>query len=146
VKLGMQVGRGPNDSVLNGDPGPAPQVGTVPQFWSMSIVSKWLDGSRRHLVKASTQASVSWMETQSPPQFFGHVPCVQTAGWIKMPLGMKVGLGSGSIVLHGDPDPLAKGAQPPIFGPCLLWPNGGPSQLLLSTCTYCREIWHDNAL
>ena len=26
------------------------------------------------------------------------------------------------------------GAQPPIFGPCLLWPNGHPSQLLLSTC------------
>ena len=30
--------------------------------------------------------------------------------------------------------PLLKGAQPPIFGPCLLWPNGRPSQLLLSTC------------
>jgi len=28
-----------------------------------------------------------------------------------------------------------KGAQPPpIFGPCLLWPNCRPSQLLLSTC------------
>jgi len=25
---------------------------------------------------------------------------------------------------------LPKGAQPPIFGPCLLWPNGCPSQLL----------------
>jgi len=24
---------------------------------------------------------------------------------------------------------------PPLFGPCLLWPNGRPSQLLLSTCT-----------
>jgi len=24
--------------------------------------------------------------------------------------------------------------SPPIFGPCLLWPNGRPSQLLLSTC------------
>jgi len=24
--------------------------------------------------------------------------------------------------------------HPPIFGPCLLWPNGRPSQLLLSTC------------
>jgi len=27
-----------------------------------------------------------------------------------------------------------KGAQPPIFSPRLLWPNGRPSQLLLSTC------------
>jgi len=41
--------------------------------------------------------------------------------------------GQGDIVLDGDPAPL-KGAHPPIFGPCLLWPNGGPSQLLLSTC------------
>jgi len=30
--------------------------------------------------------------------------------------------------------PLPKGAQPPIFGPCLLWPNGRPSQLLMSSC------------
>jgi len=29
---------------------------------------------------------------------------------------------------------LPKEAQPPFFGPCLLWPNGRPSQLLLSTC------------
>jgi len=25
-------------------------------------------------------------------------------------------------------------AHPPIFGPCLLWPNGQPSQQLLSSC------------
>jgi len=31
-----------------------------------------------------------------------HVCCGQTAGCIKMPLAMKVGLGSGRIVLHGD--------------------------------------------
>ena len=36
-----------------------------------------------------------------------------------MPLGMEIG----HIVLDGDPAP-PKGAQPPIFGPCLLWPNG----------------------
>jgi len=29
----------------------------------------------------------------------------QTAGWIKMPLGMKVGLGPGDIMLDGDPAP-----------------------------------------
>ena len=37
-----------------------------------------------------------------------------------MPLGMKVGLGPGDFVLDGDPAPASnKGAQPPIFGPCL---------------------------
>jgi len=43
-----------------------------------------------------------------------------------MPLGTEVGLGLGDIVLDGDPAP-PNGAQPPIFGPYLLWPNGRPS-------------------
>jgi len=35
-----------------------------------------------------------------------------------------------------DADPVApKRGTAPIFGPCLLWPNGRPSQLLLSTCS-----------
>ena len=67
-------------------------------------------------------------------QISAHVCCGQTAGWIKMPLGTKVGLGPGHIVLHRDPDPSPKRGTPPILGPCLLWPNGRPSQLLLSTC------------
>ena len=44
-----------------------------------------------------------------------------------MKLGKEVGLGPGHIVLDEDPAP-PKGAQPPIFGPCLLWPNGGMDQ------------------
>jgi len=54
------------------------------------------------------------------------VYCGQTVGWITMPLGMVVGLGPGNILLDGDPAP-QKGvttAPPPLFGPCLLWPNG----------------------
>jgi len=44
------------------------------------------------------------------------------AGWINMSLGTEVDLGPGHIVLDGVPAP-AKGAQqPPLFGPCLLWP------------------------
>jgi len=46
-------------------------------------------------------------------------------GWhIKMPLGMEVGLSPGDFVLDGDPAPPQKGVELPIFGPCLLWPNG----------------------
>jgi len=41
-----------------------------------------------------------------------------------MPLSVEVGLGTGDFVLDGDPDPPKKGAHPPVFGPCLLWPNG----------------------
>jgi len=72
----------------------------------------------------------------TPPQFSTHVYCGQTAEWIKMPLGTEIGLGPGDIVLHGDPA-APKGHRTPsrIFRPCLLWPNGRPSQLLLSTCS-----------
>jgi len=46
-----------------------------------------------------------------------------------MPLGVEIGLGPGDFVLDGEPTPLPKkGAKPPIFGPCLLWPNGWMDQ------------------
>jgi len=50
------------------------------------------------------------------------VYCGQTVGWIKMKPGMEVGP-VGHIVLETQL-PLPKGAQPPIFTPCLLWRNG----------------------
>jgi len=37
------------------------------------------------------------------PQFLVHVYYGQKAGWIKMALGVEVGLGPGHIVLDGDP-------------------------------------------
>jgi len=75
----------------------------------------------------------------SPP-FSAHVYCGQTAGWIKMPLGTEVDLGPGHIVLDENPAPPERGtAPPPFFGPCLLWPNGRPSQLLLSSCLNVRN-------
>ena len=69
------------------------------------------------------------MGTQLPSQSPNFRPmsvvrCGPTAGWIKMPLGMELGLGPGDFVLNGDPAPLPKmGHSPPIFGPCVLWPN-----------------------
>jgi len=56
------------------------------------------------------------------------VYCGQMVGWIKMKLGMDVGLGPGHIVLDGDPTP--KGAQPPNF-----WPTSVvPKRLYESRC------------
>jgi len=46
-----------------------------------------------------------------------------------MKLGVEVGLGPGHIALYGDLAMLPKGVQPaPIFGPCLVWPNGWLNQ------------------
>jgi len=59
------------------------------------------------------------------PQFLAHICCGQMAAWIKIPLGPC------DFVLDGNPPPLPKkGAKRshPIFGPCLLWPNGWMEQ------------------
>jgi len=74
------------------------------------------------------------------PQFAAHICCRQMAGWIKIPLGMEVGLGPVDFLLNGHRAPLnKKGAEPPtrIFRPCPLrpscwmdqdgtWHGGGP--------------------
>ena len=50
------------------------------------------------------------------PQFLAHVLCGKMAGWIKMPLGMEIGLGPGD--LDGDPAPYRnRGTVPLNFRP-----------------------------
>jgi len=52
-----------------------------------------------------------------------------------MPLGKEIGFGPGHIVLDWDPVGTKPPQQPlPTLRPCLLWPNGRPSQQLLSSC------------
>ena len=56
-----------------------------------------------------------------------HVYCGQTAGWMKLVLGMEVGLIPGDCVGWGPRSPPQKvGGAPPQkkIGPCLLRPNG----------------------
>jgi len=81
-------------------------------------------------MEALFQGTLCSMGTQLPPQkwavaptqFSAHVHCSQTAGWIKIALGMEVGLGPRHIVLDGFPAPIPKkrAEAPPIFGPFLL--------------------------
>jgi len=81
---------------------------------------------------------------QQPSQFSAHVYCGQTAGWNKMPLGTEVGLGPGDIVLEWRPSspPRKATQQPPLFGACLFWRNGRPSQQLLSCyLKFLHAIW-----
>jgi len=73
--------------------------------------------------------------TSAPPLFGQCLFCGQTTVGLRCDLVRGVGLGPGHIVLDGDPSPTRKGAQQPlIFGSCLLWSNGRPSQRLLSSC------------
>ena len=52
MPLGMEVGIGSGHIVLDGDPAPigGGKGGTAPNFRPMSVVDKWLDGSRFQLV------------------------------------------------------------------------------------------------
>jgi len=56
------------------------------------------------------------------------VYCGQKVGWIKMKLGMEVGLGPGCIVSRDPAPPPSKGHSLQIFSRCLLWPNGWMDQ------------------
>jgi len=49
--------------------------------------------------------------------FLAHVYCGQTAGWIKIPFGMKLGLFPGHIVLDGNPAPPIRSTGAPYFRP-----------------------------
>jgi len=100
-----------------------------PNGW-MDQNATWQAYGDRH---RPTPHCVRWRPSSrgtAPPPISAHVYCGKAAGWIKMPLGMQVGLSTGHIVLDGEPAlPSPKGAQqPPHFGPCLLWPNSWMDQ------------------
>ena len=70
-----------------------------PNGW-MDQVATWYGGrpqSRQHCVRWGPGCP-----KKQHPQFSAHVCCGETAGWIKMPLGMELGLGPGHIALDGD--------------------------------------------
>ena len=128
MPLGTKVGLSPGDSVLDGDPAPSPQRGWSPltNFRPTYIVAKQLDASRCHLLiwyggrRQPRGLCVRWGPTPFPQRRRTrggiHVYCGQTAGWIKMALGMEVGLGPVHIVLDSNTAPLPKKeAEPPQF-------------------------------
>jgi len=103
---GIEVGLIPGLIVLDGDPAPPPQKGYDPL---MSVVAKWLDGLRCHLVwRYMPRPSRLCVIDENPdppapskkrtqPPISAHVYCGQTAGWIKMSLGTKVGLAQATL-------------------------------------------------
>ena len=90
--LGTEVDLGPCNIVLDGDPASLTERCTALHFCGLRTLCPY-----------------------KPP--FG--PCLlwPNGWWIRIPLGMEVGLGPGDIVLDGDPASPQKGAQqpPPTF-------------------------------
>jgi len=132
VPLGMDVGLSPGEFVLDGDPVPLPTRGrsAPPQIFDQCLLwpNGWMDQDAtwhegrpqpRRLCVRWGRAAPPPKGVEPPPQFSAHFYCGQTAGCIKMPLGMEVGLSSGDFVLDGDPAPYPKrgGAAPPNCRP-----------------------------
>ena len=134
----MDVSLSPGDLVLDGGPVP-PQKGSGAHKFSAHVycaqTAGWIKMPLSTKVGLSPGDSVldgdpaplPTKGVEPPSQFSAHFYCGQTAGCIKMPLGMGVGLSPGDFGLDGDPPPKGRrrpGADTPIFGPLLLWPNG----------------------
>jgi len=139
----MEVEFGPGHILLDGDPAPRPPNGLSPPMAAHVCCGQtagWIKmplGMELGLSPGETVLDggpSSHPKKGHSPHFLAHVRSGQMTGWLKMPLGMEPGLCPGHIVLDGGPAPPKKGAQTPIFGLCLLWPNGHSSQLLLSIC------------
>ena len=116
MPLGMEISLSPGDVVLDGEPA-SPKKGVEPPNFGPCLLrpngcmdqdATWYGGRprpRRHCVRWGP-SSPSQKGGGAPSQLSAHVCCGQTAGWIKMALGMEVGLGPGHIVLDEDPAPL----------------------------------------
>jgi len=68
-------------------------------------------------------------------------PCLFPNGWTDRDVIWYAGRSRPTphCIRWGPSSPSPKRAQPPIFGPRLLWTNGRPSQLLLSTWSYTHN-------
>jgi len=145
IPLGMEVDLGQGDFVLEGDPAHLPKKEAEPLSpifgpctlrpnALMDQYGTWHGGGpwcRPHCVR--------WGPSLPPqkgrsPQFSFHVYCGQTAAWIKMPLGMEVGLGPDDNVLDGDPAPLSPKAEQ------------SPSQFSFHVCFGRTAGWINMAL
>ena len=146
MPLGTEVGLGPDDIVLDGDPAPPPLKGHSPHFWPLSVVAKRLDG----LIKLPLGMEICLgpgdfvfdgdpatpRKKGTPIQFLAHIYCGQTAGWMKTPLCTEIDLSTGHIVLDVVPAVRERGtAAPPLFVHVYCG-HGRLSQLLLSSFSF----------
>ena len=100
MALGMEVGLGQGDIMLDGDTSPLPKKGSEPSIFAQFLL--WPNG---------------WMHQDAT--WYGCRP---------QPRGLFVLDGDPATLPkkeagHSSP-PQKRGHSPPIFGPSLLWPNG----------------------
>jgi len=123
--LGMEVGLSPGDFVLDGDPAaPPPKGHSTPNFRHISVAAKWLmdqDVTWYGAMPRPRRLCVGWgprcplpKRGRQTPKFLAHVYCDQTVGWMKLVLGMVVGLSPGEFCTRWGPSPLPQKGQSPL--------------------------------
>jgi len=128
MPLGTEVGLGPDDIVLNGDPAPpSPKGGRAPPQFSAHVycgqTAGWIKVALGmevglgpgHIVLDGDTAPLPQKGTE-PPNFG---PCLLWPnGWmIKTPIGTEADLGPGHFVLDGFPAIGERGTAAPSFRP-----------------------------
>ena len=123
--LGVEVGLSPGDFVLDGDPAPSQKGGSAPSpiFGALLLFpngwmhqdATWYGGRPQPRGLCVRWEPIPPKRGRSPSRIFGPCPCGQTAAWMKMPLGTKVGPGPDDIycVRWGPSSALPKRGQSP---------------------------------
>jgi len=134
MPLGVEVGLSPRNFVLDEHPAPVPKRGRSPQFsahvycgqtagWIKMALGMEVSLGPGHIVPDGDPATLPQKEAE--PQFSAHFYCGQTAGCIKDVTKYGGRHRPRRHCVRWAPSyPPKKGAQPPIFGQCPLWPNG----------------------
>jgi len=138
--------RGPCGIALDEGPAlpPPPKGYNTPTFRLMSIVAKRLDRSRCHLVQSRPRRRPQYARrgpsflrmAHSSSHFSARVIVAKQLHRSRCHLVRRQASAQTTFCKMATKPTPRKGVQQPIplFGPCLLWPNGRPSQLLLRSC------------
>ena len=104
MALDMEVGLSPGTLCSMGTQLTLPKKGRSPQFSA-------------HVYVRKDSAPLRKKGAEPPPQFAAHFYCGQTAGCMKLPLGLEVGISPGDV-RWGPSYPQKKGTPtPPNFWP-----------------------------
>ena len=124
-----------------------PRRGQSPQIFGPCLLwpNRWIyqdrswHGGRPH----SRRLYVRWGPSippqkgvEPPPQFSAHFYCGQTAGFIKMPLGVEVSLSPWDFVCNGEPAPSPKRGESPLPN---FWPISVAAKWL--DTSKCHLVW-----
>jgi len=145
--LSMVVGLSPVDFVLDGDQAALPQTYPIfgpfllwPNGW-MDQDATWHEGTPQpwRLCVRWGPSPLLTKGVEPPTQFVAHFYCGQTAGCIKMPLGMEVARPqSRGLWVRWGPSPLPKGRRRPGAEPPS--PNFRPMAIVAEGLDGSR--WH----